>query len=71
MISIKSFLRPLIFLIAIIFGALILTGCSSAIKGVVQADKARKAFKSAMNVKDVVDLKRNAGELADKILNHK
>ena len=73
MISIKKFLRPLIFVLAIIFVTINLTGCASTIntiKTISQGEKARKVFKGAQAIVDVVDVKRNAGDLADKILKH-
>lgn len=74
MISIKKFLRPLILVLTIIFGALSLTGCASTIntiKTISQTEKAKKVFKGAMGVVDVIDVKRNVSDLADKILKHK
>lgn len=74
LISIKKFIRPLIFLTAIIFVTINVTGCASTfntIKTISQAEKAKKVFKGAQAVIDVVDVKRNVGDLADKILKHK
>ena len=80
MTSIKKFFRPLILVLAIIFVTISVTGCSSTIntiktiktiKTVSQSEKARKVFKGVMGVGDVIDLKRNASDLADKILKHK
>lgn len=71
MISVKNFIRSLILVLMIIFVTVSVTGCASAIKGINQADKARKAFKGAMTISDVVDIKRNVSDLADKILKHR
>lgn len=71
MISIKNFIHSLILVLMIIFVTVSVTGCASAIKSINQADKARKAFKGAMAISDVVDIKRNASDLLDKILKHK
>ena len=64
MISIKKFLRPLVIFLLIIFGALSLTGCASVIRSVSKISKAQKVI-------NAVELKRNVGELADKILDNK
>ena len=48
----------------IIFGALSLTGCASVIRSVSKISKAQKVI-------NAVELKRNVGELADKILDNK
>ena len=74
MISIKNFLRPLILVLAVIFMTISLTGCTSTIntiRTISQTEKARKVFKGAMNAADVIDLKRNVDDLANKILKHK
>lgn len=61
MISIKKFLRPLIFVLAIVFVTINVTGCASTIntiKTISQGEKAKKVFKGAQAIVDVVDVKK-------------
>ena len=67
----KKFLRPLIFTLIIIFVTFGVTGCASTIRTLAQAEKAGKVLKSAAAVGDVIELKRNASDLLDKILKHR
>ena len=71
MFSVKKFFHPLIFILTIIFVTLSVTGCGSVINGINQANKSRKAFKAVKSVIEVIDLKRNADDLADKLLKHR